>query len=1075
MKSQPKILLIEDDASIVGGLTGVLVLCLSWTSAQSADLKLRPIAPDDNGWFRLASNGYYETDNGTNLLYNVEASDDLSNWAQIARLHRFPLGAGDYFSGSRDTPIFTNLVFTDPGSSSAPYQFYRLRAEPPDVLDWKNQMATVQDPFSLAMEGLSWVKFAISTNEPTRVYFANSSVYELHYHFVTNRIPGFSNLSQEEVDRRSQFNTNRQLYLGTVLQPWNATVPMPEYGIQFVGRDPIPPGKVLELLRLVRSAVLSAPGVLVTYAPTFEQLSSAEANRAFFETNGIPLRRAEDWIRTDTCYSRGWALGRLVFVTATNVPAAYANGTLLPTDILLTDGVPAELPYVAGIITLLPATPNSHVAILAQSYKVPFVYLADQVTRERIFTYTNQEVVLQLTDARQGDVGACHTLLFPLAGSFAPALRAELLALKQPPPLNIRRKQRFGAYTSPTTDLTPEDAVFFGGKAANFGLLRRLLPTNSPAPSLAISMDLWDDFMDQVTGDGLMLRTMISNRLAGFTYPANVATLKTELAAIRSIIRNQAQFTAQQQQAILGALSPFATNRNIRFRSSSNVEDADYFSGAGLYDSFSGCSGDDLSGNSGPSVCDPTEDGPRGVFRSIQRVYASFYNDNAFLERLRLKVNESEVGMGLLLHYSSPDDIEMANGVATVRMESNQRQAHLVTQAGAVSITNPDGDSAPEEVLAYEQPTSVPFLSSMKGSSLVLLGGHVMNWPDDYQNLASMLFRVSNAYGSGVLDFEYKKLQPGVLEVKQVREVPSQANSPLIPGYLLNEGRTFTSGSSGSDLLAMHRLKSRWTFQTRNVQFTPTNLHDGWFTDVLVEHISGDRIVTNTFATLSNLAYRVDETVPNAPNIVYSWRMNSAAGPASFGLTVARLTSFYVSPQEDPFLNLGDADFHFWLRVEYDNPVWFIGQSGTGTSEYVLMRPLQTNSAAEVVRVTHYDQGGTGPTNVTISSRYAIGNNYLYGGDPPFFRFERTEISGLTSRPLVLRGYFSQTWSGGHRQTAESFLFEPHLEEGIDSDLLQELEAKHIRMIYLLMINDPVITATNRVLTFSTRAGGPLP
>ena len=540
--------------SVIWRIAGVLALCLPWSSSQSADLTLRPIAPDVNGWFRLVSDGYHPTDNGVNLLYQVEASGDLSNWTQIARLHRISYDLVNYFNGSR-TLIFTSLVFTDPGSSLTNHQFYRVRADPtPDVLDWKNQMATLGDPFSASMEGLSWVKFAISTNEPARVYFARSSAYDLHYHFVTNRMAGFSNLSREEVDRRSQYNTNRQLYLGTVLQPFDPSFPLPEYGIQLVGRDPIPPDTVRELIRLVRSAVLSAPGVSVTYVPIFEQVPSAEANRAFFETNGIPLRNAEDWIRTDTCYSSGWALGRLVFVSATNVPAAYADGTLRPTDILLTDGVPAELPYVAGIITLAPATPNSHVAILAQSYKVPFVYIADPVMRERIFTFTNQEVLLQLTYSREGEVGGCHTLLFPLDGDFDPALKAEMLAFKQTPPLNIRRKERFGAYTSPTTNLTPEDTRFFGGKAANFGLLRRVLPANSPTPSLAISMDLWDDFMDQTMGGGLTLRTVISNRLSGFTYPPNVAAVKTELTAIRSMIRSRCRLSLKTM--FVGSTTP---------------------------------------------------------------------------------------------------------------------------------------------------------------------------------------------------------------------------------------------------------------------------------------------------------------------------------------------------------------------------------------------------------------------------------------------------------------------------------------------------------------------------------------
>ena len=112
------------------------------------------------------------------------------------------------------------------------------------------------------------------------------------------------------------------------------------------------------------------------------------------------------------------------------------------------------------------------------------------------------------------------------------------------------------------------------------------------------------------------------------------------------------------------------------------------FVGAGLYDSFSGCLLDDLDGDTkGPCKCDPTESKERGVFRAIRKAYASFYNDNGFLERLRHGIDESQVAMGLLVHYSAPDETEMANGVAKVYYESpNRRQpilaGDLVTQAG---------------------------------------------------------------------------------------------------------------------------------------------------------------------------------------------------------------------------------------------------------------------------------------------------------------------------------------------------------------------------------------------------------
>jgi hypothetical protein len=54
-------------------------------------------------------------------------------------------------------------------------------------------------------------------------------------------------------------------------------------------------------------------------------------------------------------------------------------------------------------------------------------------------------------------------------------------------------------------------------------------------------------------------------------------------------------------------------------------------------------------------MCDPPRPGS-GVFRRSAG-FASFYNDNAFLERLKHGVNEARVGMALLVHHSYPDEI----------------------------------------------------------------------------------------------------------------------------------------------------------------------------------------------------------------------------------------------------------------------------------------------------------------------------------------------------------------------------------------------------------------------------------
>ena len=67
---------------------------------------------------------------------------------------------------------------------------------------------------------------------------------------------------------------------------------------------------------------------------------------------------------------------------------------------------------------------------------------------------------------------------------------------------------------------------------------------------------------------------------------------------------------------------------------------------------------------------------------------------------------------------------------------------------------------------------------------------------------------------------------------------------------------------------------------------------------------------------------------------------------------------------------------------------------------------------------------------------------------PTCVQFEQTRIEGLTSEPIVLTGYFSQSVGGGAHLCPKNFLFEPGLEPGIPQKTLDELRARNIRLIY---------------------------
>lgn len=817
---------------------------------------------------------------------------------------------------------------------------------------WKYNINFPDDPLTSEeiFEGdPQWVKFTIKLDDPCTVYFQNSKLYEFHYHFATEWLEPFIGMSVEEYFDVTLYDANQQASLGAVIfPPTEGEPPTPEfaeYGIQFVRYDPYTKEEIADMFTAVKNSVIADPCVTAFYFPTYEQQQVAEENEAWFSSQGIPIGSITRWIEGNICYSEGWAIGDLKYFPSEQIQSAYINGALLPEDILLTDVVPAEVPFASGIITLSPSTQNSHVAILSRTYGIPFVYLAADSDVNTVWELEDELTLLCVY--QPGEI--CDVRLKDATATFTPEEIDELFVMKEVLPLEISPMAAYGGYGADTDNLLPEDINHFGGKASNYGMLRQSIPDSSPVAT-ALSFDVWNDFLDQpltpsdsivipangyvvfwaddepgqgarhttfklgksgediglfdaegslidgfsfgaqitdvsygrtpdgndtwsffyegdispnapnpggagVTGEGLFinefmadndnivadehgeyddwieiynsepaaidlggmyltddleeptkwmisvgitgstLREEIANRLADYTYPVyDLAALSADLAAIRNIITNPniTSFSSQMQDAIVAVLEDpnygFDPNSKIRFRSSTNVEDAENFTGAGLYNSYSGCLADDLDGDeSGPCICDPEESNERGVFRAVRKVFASFYNDNAYLERLRRDVNEAEVGMALLVHHSFPDEFELANGVATMEKKTSPEHwdIKLSTQKGAVPVTNPEEGALPEEVGIYAEPGGGMAMTLIRQSNLVILGETVMDWQADYNDLTNLLVAAAERFEEVtgkteyILDLEYKKvaaggaaIPAGGVVVKQIREIP---------------------------------------------------------------------------------------------------------------------------------------------------------------------------------------------------------------------------------------------------------------------------------------------------------------
>ncbi|CAN0584847.1 unnamed protein product, partial [Laminaria digitata] len=179
----------------------------------------------------------------------------------------------------------------------------------------------------------------------------------------------------------------------------------------------------------------------------------------------------------------------------------------------------------------------------------------------------------------------------------------------------------------------------FGGKAAHYGALSHIPEVPTPK-AFAVPVYFYTQFMQD---NGFTERVQGLLQDADFT--GDAATRDQALQQLR----DDMMATALDPEFLATVLDKLRTEYpgiRMRFRSSTNAEDLDGFTGAGLYTSKSG---------------DP-DDPERRVEDAIREVWASVWFFRAFEERSYRGIDHLSVAMALLVHRSFPD--EEANGVA---------------------------------------------------------------------------------------------------------------------------------------------------------------------------------------------------------------------------------------------------------------------------------------------------------------------------------------------------------------------------------------------------------------------------
>lgn len=491
----------------------------------------------------------------------------------------------------------------------------------------------------------------IYDNKTDRLYYMNSKKYELHFTFSAKVLGYDQGLYLYNL---TQYTNNPARYLEMASIQYYQGID--QYALQFVTAVEMTCDQVDHLYQKILETSFFTTENLKFYAIKDEWKSCSEIPQISSETlyagqvyQGLNL--AENY-------------GYLKRVSTGELPETYLSRH----DIVLTEAVPNDLPIVAGIITAEFQTPLSHINVLSHSRNTPNMALRGGFDSLRMQTLNGQLVYLK--------VQPNGYLLRP-----ATLQEANSFWAKHEPKDTIQLAMDTQYKT--LVDMEEVNYTFvnkIGGKAANFGELLNITSREIPTPENAFAIPFYY-YLQHMEHYGL--QKMISDLLAESRFKTDAIYRAEMLQKVQDSILNS-PVDEMLIQAVSDKINHFKTFDSFKFRSSTNAEDLEDFSGAGLYDSFAAKKGH----------------ATKTIENAIRQTWASLWNLRAYEERAYFKINHLTCAMGILVHRSFGD--EDANGVLITKNLYNQNPGFTINvQYKEYSIVKPEPGILHDQILLF--------------------------------------------------------------------------------------------------------------------------------------------------------------------------------------------------------------------------------------------------------------------------------------------------------------------------------------------------------------------------------------
>jgi hypothetical protein len=556
-------------------------------------------------------------------------------------------------------------------------------------------LALASQPLAASIPGSRSVKTSVDLDVEGELSFQHSVRYPIHWNFLSQHrsvaqgMPPVRSLS--EFNNIEYYRPQRRFLLGALTHYEGPDV----WVYEISPYDNADAGMIQEAFEKIAAATFV--GNRLRFHPTSEGVESvAEALPA-----SVPV------MTTDELYEGidyqplnvAESIGRLSFATAADLEGCGVSFR----DIVVLDSVPNDISVTQGIITSAFQTPLSHINVLSQNRGTPNMGLQGAYDSPDLRQYEDQWVRL--------NVGPSQYAIEPVSEAEAEAWwEANRPSAVQVPGIELSVTDlRDVALTVDAQAENMLEAIklgtrAFGGKASNYGVLKHI--EGLPVPDgFAVPLYYYRQFMEE---NGFVQE--VEAMLADPVFQGDGCQREAQLEGLRDRMR-VALVNPDFDRQLMAKLGAEYPGIRMRFRSSTNAEDLDGFTGAGLYTSRSG----------------EPNDPEYPVFDAVRRVWASVWRFRAFEERAYRNIDHLAVGMGLLVHRSFPD--EEANGVALTNNPFDRALGvdpafYVNVQKGEFSVVLPEPGHTTEEFLYYydTQNQPVTYLSS----STFTPGGRVL-------------------------------------------------------------------------------------------------------------------------------------------------------------------------------------------------------------------------------------------------------------------------------------------------------------------------------------------------------------